>query len=205
MLKKILLAVAAFIATMGIAFAQVDVNKADQAALDGVKGIGPKMSQRILDERKKNGNFKDWNDLVQRVPGIGDKSSENLSKAGLTVNGQSKANAPMSKETKVDAKPAAKAEAKEAKASAKEEKASAKAIAKDEKASAKADMKDAKADAKADKASVKADAKADAKKDAKEAKESKADTKKKAKEEKADAKKDAKAKDDKASAKTDKK
>ena len=52
MLKKLLLAIATLIATMGIAFAQVDVNKADQAALDGIKGIGPSMSKRILDERK---------------------------------------------------------------------------------------------------------------------------------------------------------
>ena len=41
MIRKLLLAVAALVACMGMAFAQVDVNKADQAALDGVKGIGP--------------------------------------------------------------------------------------------------------------------------------------------------------------------
>jgi hypothetical protein len=39
--QKILLAFATLVATMGFAFAQVDVNKADQAALDSVKGIGP--------------------------------------------------------------------------------------------------------------------------------------------------------------------
>jgi competence protein ComEA len=58
MLKKCLSIAAAFIATMGFAFAQVDVNKADQAALDSVKHIGPKMSKSIIDERKKNGEFK---------------------------------------------------------------------------------------------------------------------------------------------------
>ena len=88
MLKKLLLVVAALIATMGIAFAQVDVNKADQAALDGVKGIGPAMSKRILDERKKGGEFKDWADLEQRVKGIRDKRAAKLSAAGLTVGGQ---------------------------------------------------------------------------------------------------------------------
>lgn len=88
MLKKLLLAVAALIATMGIAFAQVDVNKADQAALDGVKGIGPAMSKRILDERKKGGNFKDWTDFEQRVKGVREKRATKLSEAGLTVNGQ---------------------------------------------------------------------------------------------------------------------
>ena len=89
MFKKILLAVATLIATMGFAFAQVDVNKADQAALDGVKGIGPKTSKAILDERKKGGPFKDWADFQERVKGIGDKSAPKLSAAGLTVNGQS--------------------------------------------------------------------------------------------------------------------
>lgn len=88
MLKKLLLAVATLIATMGFAFADVDVNKADQAALDGIKGIGPAMSKRILDERKKGGDFKDWADLEQRVKGIRDKRAAKLSAAGLTVNGQ---------------------------------------------------------------------------------------------------------------------
>ncbi|RJG05248.1 DNA uptake protein [Noviherbaspirillum cavernae] len=108
MLKKLLLAVATMIATMGFAFAQVDVNKADQAALDGVKGIGPTTSKAILDERKKNGNFKDWADLENRVKGIGDKNSEKFSEAGLTVNGQNKPkSASAATAGKKEAKPAA--------------------------------------------------------------------------------------------------
>lgn len=89
MLKKLLLAIATLIATTGFAFAQVDVNKADQAALDSVKGIGPKMSKNILDERKKGGEFKDWADFEERVKGVGEKNAVRLSDAGLTVNGQS--------------------------------------------------------------------------------------------------------------------
>ena len=88
-IKKLLLAVAALIAAMGMAFAQVDVNKADAAALDSVKGIGPKMTQAILTERGK-GEFKDWNDLQTRVKGVGEKSAVKLSAAGLTVGGKSK-------------------------------------------------------------------------------------------------------------------
>ena len=53
MIKKLVLAVATLAATMGLAFAQVDVNKADQAALDSVKGIGPATSKAIIDERAK--------------------------------------------------------------------------------------------------------------------------------------------------------
>lgn len=88
MLKKLFLVVASLVLSMGFAFAQVDVNKSDQAALDGIKGIGPTMSKRILDERKKGGDFKDWTDLETRVKGIGEKSAVKLSEAGLTVNGQ---------------------------------------------------------------------------------------------------------------------
>lgn len=90
MLKKFLLVAATVIATMGFAFAEVDVNKADQAALDGIKGIGPTMSKSILAERKKGGDFKNWNDLQSRVKGIGDKNSEKFSEAGLTVGGVAK-------------------------------------------------------------------------------------------------------------------
>ena len=93
MIKKLLLAIVMVIATMGCAFAAVDVNNADQAALDGLKGVGPAMSKRILDERKRGGNFKDWADLQMRVKGIGDKSSIKLSEAGMTVNGQPKSGA----------------------------------------------------------------------------------------------------------------
>lgn len=108
MTRKILFALLALIASMGLAFADVDVNKADQAALDGVKGIGPVMSKRIIDERSKGGPFKDWNDFEKRVKGIGDKNSSKLSSAGLTVNGQPKsgatASAGSSKDTKQSAK-----------------------------------------------------------------------------------------------------
>lgn len=90
MLKKFLLFIAASLMAAGFAFAQVDVNKADQAALDGIRGIGPAMSKRILDERQKGGSFKDWDDLQNRVKGIKDKSAAKLSSNGLTVNGKSK-------------------------------------------------------------------------------------------------------------------
>ena len=82
MLKKILLAFAMFYGAM--AFAAVDVNKATAAQLDGVKGIGPALSGKILDERKK-GEFKSWDDFISRVSGIGEGNASKLSGAGLTV------------------------------------------------------------------------------------------------------------------------
>ena len=95
MIKKLMLAVATLVASMGFAFAQVDVNKADAAALDSVKGVGPAMSKAIIDERTKGGAFKDWSDFQKRVKGVQQKRAAQLSKAGLQVNGQSMEGAPM--------------------------------------------------------------------------------------------------------------
>jgi competence protein ComEA len=111
MFKKLLLAVVTLIATMGFAFAQVDANKADQAALDGIKGIGPKMSKTIIEERTKGGDFKDWTDFEKRVKGIGEKNAAKLSQAGLTVAGQSKPNAPAKASVAAPAKTSPKASA----------------------------------------------------------------------------------------------
>lgn len=66
------------------AFAAVDINKADQATLETVKGVGPGLSGKLLDERKK-GSFKDWGDLIERVGGVGPGNAARLSAAGLTV------------------------------------------------------------------------------------------------------------------------
>jgi len=93
MIKKLLLMLT-MLASMAAAWAQVDVNKADAAALDSIRGLGPAKTKAILDERKK-GDFKDWADLEQRVKGIGEKSALKLSQAGLQVNGKSKDGAPM--------------------------------------------------------------------------------------------------------------
>jgi competence protein ComEA len=87
MFKKLIVSLAMLFAA-ATAFAAVDVNKADQASLEAVKGIGTKVSVRILDERKK-GPFKDWPDLMARVKGIKQAAAVRLSKEGLTVNGSS--------------------------------------------------------------------------------------------------------------------
>lgn len=66
--------------------ASVDVNKATVAELESIKGVGPGIATKILDERKK-ASFKDWGDLVDRVKGIGEGNAAKFSTAGLTVNG----------------------------------------------------------------------------------------------------------------------
>ncbi|GAB4399775.1 MAG: hypothetical protein OHK0048_13930 [Rhodoferax sp.] len=154
MLKKIL----AFMAMLYAAacFAAVDVNKASAADLDGIKGIGPAIAQRILDERKK-GNFKNWDDFISRVKGVGELTAGKMSAEGLTINGESfKGAAPAAKKA-ADTKPAAKAADKAAaekpadkKAEAKAEKKAAADAKADQKAQAKAEKKAAAEAAKAD-------------------------------------------------------
>jgi len=63
-----------------------DANQASEAELDGIRGIGPAMSQRILQERQK-APFRDWSDFIGRVGGVGPVSATRLSAEGLTVNG----------------------------------------------------------------------------------------------------------------------
>jgi competence protein ComEA len=65
-------------------FAAVDVNLASEAELDGIKGLGPSSTARILKARE-SGPFKDWSDLMRRVKGIKPSLAAKLSEAGLTV------------------------------------------------------------------------------------------------------------------------
>lgn len=55
MLKKILATTAMLFAAAS--FAAVDVNKGSAGEIDEIKGVGPAMSQRIIDARK-DGEFK---------------------------------------------------------------------------------------------------------------------------------------------------
>jgi competence protein ComEA len=92
MLKKLLMLCVALALSLSAGYAAaVEVNSADQATLETVKGIGPVHAKAIIDERTKNGPFKDADDLATRVKGIGTKSVTNLEAAGLTINGSSAA------------------------------------------------------------------------------------------------------------------
>ncbi len=164
-------------------FAAVDVNKASAAELDGIKGIGPGISTKILDERKK-GNFKDWNDFIERVKGIGEGNAAKFSGEGLTVGGatyKGASAAPSAAVAKKEEKPMAKADPKPVAApaapapapavaaapAAKVEKADPKAEAKAKKEAekkAKAEEKQKKADEAKAKKEAAAQAKDDAKK-----------------------------------------
>lgn len=86
MFKKLLAVIFALYAAL--AMAAIDANKATHADLTEVKGIGPATATRIMDARKQ-GAFKNWDDLIGRVKGITETSAAKLSEGGLTVNGQS--------------------------------------------------------------------------------------------------------------------
>jgi competence protein ComEA len=84
MFKKLMTFFAALFLTA--AFAAVDVNKASEAELDSIKGIGPSTSRLIVAERKKS-EFKNWDDFISRVKGVGEKSAAKFSAEGMTVGG----------------------------------------------------------------------------------------------------------------------
>ena len=64
----------------------LELNEANAAQLDGLRGIGPGLSTPLLAERVK-APFRDWADLMARVKGIGAGNAARFSAQGLTVNG----------------------------------------------------------------------------------------------------------------------
>lgn len=88
-LKRVIACFAAFCSTC--AMAVVDINLAPPDDLMAFKGIGPSTSKKIVRARP----FRDWQDLLDRVSGIGPKTAEKLSSQGLTVNGRAYSPAPV--------------------------------------------------------------------------------------------------------------
>lgn len=52
---------------------KININTADEAALETLAGVGPALAQRIIDWREANGTFGSVDDLLN-VTGIGDKT-----------------------------------------------------------------------------------------------------------------------------------
>ena len=101
-MKKLLLAVVSALLFSIPAWAAVDINKASQAELESVKGIGPKKAQAIIEYRKKNGEFKSVDEL-DKVPGFGKKSVD-LVKKDISVGSAKAAAAGNTEKTLKDAK-----------------------------------------------------------------------------------------------------
>ncbi len=88
-MKKLLLTFIAFFVFSGMALAAVNLNMATKEDLEGVNGIGPVKAQAIIDYRKKNGPFKNVDELGN-VRGFGDKSVGKI-RSELTVGAASPA------------------------------------------------------------------------------------------------------------------
>lgn len=110
MLKKIAGALLA-LGFSGLTWAQqIDLNKTTEVELDGLKGVGPVLTKEVMNERKK-APFKDWDDVTNRVKGIGPQKARSLSEQGVRVQGNPYTGKPTdqkpAKETSKDAgKPA---------------------------------------------------------------------------------------------------
>lgn len=92
MIKKMAAAIATVLLA-SVAWAQVDLNKATEIELDGLKGVGPTLTREVMTERGK-APFRDWPDVMQRVKGIGPKKAASLSAQGVRVQGQGYGQAP---------------------------------------------------------------------------------------------------------------
>lgn len=64
----------------------LEINRATEAQLDGMRGLGPSSTARILQARE-TGPFLDWRDFMARVKGVKPATAAKLSGQGLTVNG----------------------------------------------------------------------------------------------------------------------
>ena len=65
----------------------LEINQANEAELDSLKGMGPALSRQVLKARAE-GEFQSWADVLQRVSGMGRAKAQQFSAQGLTVNGQ---------------------------------------------------------------------------------------------------------------------
>ena len=64
----------------------LEINQANEAELDSIKGMGPAMTRKVLDARAEK-PFVNWKDLMSRVTGIGKNKAQQFSDQGVLVNG----------------------------------------------------------------------------------------------------------------------
>jgi competence protein ComEA len=66
----------------------LEINQANEAELDSIKGMGPAMTRKVLAARTEK-LFMNWKDFMTRVAGIGKAKAQQFSDQGVLVNGQS--------------------------------------------------------------------------------------------------------------------
>jgi competence protein ComEA len=64
----------------------LEINQANEAELDSIKGMGPAMTRKVLAARTER-LFMNWTDLMSRVTGIGKAKAQQFSDQGVLVNG----------------------------------------------------------------------------------------------------------------------
>jgi competence protein ComEA len=84
MLRSMLLCALLAGAAPASALASVNANTATTDELRTVRGIGPSIAQRIVDERRR-GAFASLDDLQARVRGVGEASVRRMAAGGLVV------------------------------------------------------------------------------------------------------------------------
>ena len=65
----------------------LEINQANAAELDSLRGMGPALSTKVLQAREQR-PFESWRDVMKRVSGFGPAKAQQFSDQGLTVNGQ---------------------------------------------------------------------------------------------------------------------
>lgn len=64
----------------------INLNQATAQQLQQVKGIGPKTAERIIEERERAGPYSSFQDLSDRIKGIGPKRLLGFQEAGLHLD-----------------------------------------------------------------------------------------------------------------------
>lgn len=70
------------------------INVVSQEVLQNIKGVGASKAKKIIDERKRGGDFQNPTDLRQRVKGVGEKTISKLGQAGITFTENAIVNTP---------------------------------------------------------------------------------------------------------------
>jgi competence protein ComEA len=77
MLKNIFVSIFLVLFLFISAFAAINLNTADKAALESISGIGPAKAEAIIKYRDEHGSFKSVDELLN-IKGIGPKILENI-------------------------------------------------------------------------------------------------------------------------------
>lgn len=94
-MKRVLFLIFAFLSSISLAYAAVNINTATVGELEAVKGLGPSKAKAIVDYRAKNGPFKAVDEL-KNVKGLGEKSVAKL-KNELSIAGTATSASPSAK------------------------------------------------------------------------------------------------------------